>query len=308
MPSPAHSQPGPATPREQSLFRVRNIVPFGVEVEVDLRRPLTPDEQAELQYLRLTQHLLLFRGQSLSMDDQERVMGYLGPVLTDKMDRIDYISNTRKDGDLGEGVILFHSDLSFTPEPFQAISLYGVDVEQAPSTTSFASGARAYRMLPRELQDLLEECHTLHSLAVDNAKRVRDRELPPYNPRAVHQAVLPHPISGEPILYVCEQQIDKIFGFTEEESEKLLETLFSYLYAPHNVYHHHWRNGDLLLWDNIALQHGRLQAPAGPRTLQRVTGAEKGLLLMYPYMQKNWPERVARYTKPRDQWVYTSTG
>lgn len=292
----------------QSPFRVRTIKPFGVEVDFDLRQPLTPEQQAELQSLRLMHHLLLFRNQSLSMEEQERVMSYLGPVLTDKMDRIDYISNTRKDGDLGEGVILFHSDLSFTPTPFEAISLYAVDVEQVPTSTSFASGARAYQALPPDLQAFLADCHTLHCLAVDNATRVRDRELPPYNPRAVHQAIMPHPRSGEPILYVCQQQIDKIFGLEEEESEKLLAELFTYLYAPENIYHHHWRNGDLLIWDNIALQHGRLQAPSGPRTLQRVTCAEKGLLLMYPYMQKNWPERVARYTKPRDQWVYSGQG
>jgi len=287
---------------EQRLIPVRELGPFGVEVDFDLRHPLSPREKAELQYLRLTHHLLLFRNQSLTMEEQEAVMSCLGPVLTDEMDRIDYISNTRRDGDAGEGCIPFHSDLSFTSAPFQAISLHALDVEQAPTSTSFCSNLRAYRALPEQLREMLHGCHTLHCCAVDNSSRTRDRELPSYVPRAVHPAVMSHPISGEPLLYVCYQQIDKIFGLSEEESEALLETLFSYLYAPENIYHHEWRNGDLLIWDNLALQHARLQAPSGPRTLQRVTCAEKGLLLLYPHMQKFWHERTERYTKPRDQW------
>ena len=33
--------------------------------------------------------------------------------------------------------------------------------------------------------------------------------------------------------------------------------LFAILYDEANVYHHHWRQDDLVIWDNIALQHGR---------------------------------------------------
>jgi taurine dioxygenase len=284
------------------IFRSRPVLPFGIEIDFDLRQPLNRDQQEELQRLRLEEHLLLFRNQKLSMLEQERVMAHLGPVLTDKMDRIDYISNTRPDGDLGEGVIQFHSDLSFSPAPFFAISLHAIDVEQASTSTSFASGARAYQALPSDLKERLEVCHTLHCLAIENEKRARDRDLPPYIPRSVHPAIMRHPISDQPLLYVCYQQIDKIFGMSEEESEALLAELFGYLYAPENIYEHHWRNGDLVIWDNLALQHARLQAPTGPRTLQRVTCAEKGILLLYPYLAKDYQERVDRYDKPREEW------
>jgi alpha-ketoglutarate-dependent taurine dioxygenase len=38
----------------------------------------------------------------------------------------------------------------------------------------------------------------------------------------------------------------------------LLEALFEHLYAPEDkVLAHHWRTGDLVLWDNLALQHAR---------------------------------------------------
>jgi hypothetical protein len=50
-----------------------------------------------------------------------------------------------------------------------------------------------------------------------------------------------------------------------------LQALFALLYRPDNVYEHHWREGDLVFWDNLALQHGRppLTQP-GERTLRRM--------------------------------------
>ena len=41
------------------------------------------------------------------------------------------------------------------------------------------------------------------------------------------------------------------------------------MYAPDNVYEHTWQVGDLLVWDNLALQHAR-DAVNGRRTLRRV--------------------------------------
>ena len=50
---------------------------------------------------------------------------------------------------------------------------------------------------------------------------------------------------------------------------------FRVLYAEDNIYEHRWTVGDLVLWDNIALHHGRRDIPVHEaRTLQRVTLAE----------------------------------
>ena len=65
---------------------------------------------------------------------------------------------------------------------------------------------------------------------------------------------------------------DRILDVSEAESESLLADLFAVLYDPANVMEHHWNVGDLVLWDNVALHHGRPDFPADEaRTLQRVT-------------------------------------
>jgi taurine dioxygenase len=61
-----------------------------------------------------------------------------------------------------------------------------------------------------------------------------------------------------------------------DESDALLEELFTYLYAPDNIYEHHWHEGDLVIWDNLAVQHARSATGAAARTLRRVTIAHYG--------------------------------
>jgi taurine dioxygenase len=85
------------------------------------------------------------------------------------------------------------------------------------------------------------------------------------------------------LLSVNQMQTDRIIGLDEHESEETLEALWALLYAPENTYSHDWRVGDLVLWDNIAVQHGRPAPPPGvPRTMRRVTMAEHSVLDLVP--------------------------
>ena len=74
----------------------------------------------------------------------------------------------------------------------------------------------------------------------------------------------------------------------------LLGELFDHLYAPANVYRHRWRNGDLVIWDNIALQHARPDQSATPRRrLRRVAVAEKTFFQLCPQFPPDDPRIAA---------------
>jgi alpha-ketoglutarate-dependent taurine dioxygenase len=80
-----------------------------------------------------------------------------------------------------------------------------------------------------------------------------------------------HPRTGVTILYICEQMTQQIVGMPPEEGERLLEQLFEHMYAPTNRWDHSWRKSDLVVWDNLAVQHARpnvlTEGPA--RTLRK---------------------------------------
>lgn len=94
---------------------------------------------------------------------------------------------------------------------------------------------------------------------------------------------MPHPKTGEPILYISEMQTARIEGYDRRDSDALLSALFDAVYAESNVYRHFWNNGDFVIWDNLALQHARCDLTNMiPRRLQRVAIADKSFFDLCP--------------------------
>jgi len=74
------------------------------------------------------------------------------------------------------------------------------------------------------------------------------------------------------MLYVSQMMTQEIVELPADESETLLEELFAHLYDHEHLWEHEWRNGDLVAWDNLAIQHARSDVRVdGPaRTLRKV--------------------------------------
>jgi taurine dioxygenase len=89
-------------------------------------------------------------------------------------------------------------------------------------------------------------------------------------PHQVRPVLWPHHRTGRPILAVWEQHTDALLPLDPDASTALVEDLYAHLYQPSHTYVHRWRPGDLVLWDNHAIQHGRPALGAAPRTLRRV--------------------------------------
>jgi alpha-ketoglutarate-dependent taurine dioxygenase len=108
---------------------------FGALLELDLRQPLDPAQQREIQEVFTARHLLVFREQDISFEDQVRVVGYLGPVLAGGPE---WVSNVRENGLVPEGALLFHSDFIFTAQPSLGLCLFATEVPPGGSPTNFA--------------------------------------------------------------------------------------------------------------------------------------------------------------------------
>jgi taurine dioxygenase len=259
---------------------------FGCEVTADLRKPMDAAGQAAFRALFFSEKLLVFRNQNLTFDDQLRVVGYCGTVLHDE----DY-RELSTEGNLGAIPLCFHSDLSFTTEPHDGLSLHALDVNDGETSTRFANGIQAWARLPEVVKSKIENRRALAIMSLIQSRRSLPVNPPASLPRAWHDVVKPHPFTGENILYITEMHTVHIEGLEEAENDALLEALFAQLYAPDNIYEHRWANGDLVIWDNLALQHGRpsLQG-CTPRRLQRVTLASKSFNQLCPDIDYSSPE------------------
>jgi taurine dioxygenase len=187
-----------------------------------------------------------------------------------------YVSNKEADAGVPFGRLLFHSDLMWREDAFQLLSLYGVKVDQPAVPTMFASAKHAWDTLSEELRARVHGRFAVHSQDATYQRRAVGSDVVVSTFKAEETVKLPvgyrHRRTGKTLLYVCQQMTHGIADLAHEESEELLEALFEHLYAPGNIVEHHWREGDLVLWDNLALQHARPNVTSeGPtRTLRKV--------------------------------------
>lgn len=259
----------------------RQLAPFGVEVSADLARRPSAADKTELRRLFDEQGLILIRGLSLSMDEQKELCRIFGPVLDTPHENF-VVSNVREDGYLGRQELLFHHDLAYLPEPYSGGALHALEAAEGATSTRFASGTRAWERLPPELRRRVAGANALHV-----KQRVYDRpntlaDLEPGDVCAIHAVAPRHARTDRPYLMVSEDLTVCVAGLGEVESAELLRRLFAVLYAPENVYEHRWQVGDIVIWDNLAVQHARGPVTTAPRSLQRVSIARIGYAQMYP--------------------------
>ena len=70
-----------------------------------------------------------------------------------------------------------------------------------------------------------------------------------------HPIFREHPETGRKALYVTEAFVKSIHGLEPEESQDILQKLYSHASQENFLYRHKWTKGDLLIWDNRSVQH-----------------------------------------------------
>lgn len=254
--------------------------PFGAQLHVDLDAPI---DGAQLRELFALHGLLLVRGQEISAAQQRALLAPLGRIEPhpDGSPMEMEVTNQHAETTAPEGELVFHYDYAYDPEPISAISMYGLLISKDVTPTCFASSARVLERLPAPLLEQLQGREAAHACF-----------LTPYGGPA-ERAVMPDPLiargqpgwgpdhywashpvvwqneAGTPTLFVCLQHTDRIEGLPQEESDALLQDLYAHLYDPAHVYTHRWQPHDLLLWDNLTVQHARPEPLPAPRTLRR---------------------------------------
>jgi alpha-ketoglutarate-dependent taurine dioxygenase len=244
--------------------------PFGVEVVgLDVRADAAHADRARVVDAFFARHLVLVRDQhDVSIDEQLAFASWFGTIRTPSREihphlrdtdlRYTYLSNTREDGTGGANAELVpHQDYSFA-DPVGAICLYAIEVSTTGGETGFIDAALAYTRLPEAVRERVD-----HREAVHFERFARG----PVPNRVRHPVVLHHPVTDLPILFV-----DPLFteAIADEADESLLAELQETFAAPSIQYWHRWRPGDLLIWDNLVLQHARHEFPATDRrTIRR---------------------------------------
>ena len=265
---------------------VRRLAPtFAAEIDgVDLNR-LSPIELQSVKDAWLAHKVLVFHDQQLDEDGLVAFAQQLGDIeihlrqsRTTGRREVMLVSNKTEDGKpigrLGNQELNWHMDQIFMPEPTAGTILYAVEVTPEGGNTWFCDLGAAYETLPAGLREQVEQRQAVHSAATaDRRVGIRLTEAQRERaPEVVHPLVRTHPLSGTKALYFSLNHTARIDGRSEEDSLPVFEQLRRHATQQEQVYEHHWRVGDLVLWDNAATMHRRDPFPNHHARLMRRVG------------------------------------
>jgi taurine dioxygenase len=262
--------------------------------------PLTPHIGAEIRGIDLSERpdeatvsaiyktwldrlVIVFRNQSLAMEDLPRVTRYFGemggldrpakyhpPGFARTLPGIMMISNIRENGEpigaLPDGEMMFHHDMIHKEVPSKATLLYSIEIPSEGGNTLFASGYAAYETLDPAIREKLEGRHALHHYNYGSTQRGDDRGTEAFN-ECIHPVFRTHEETGRKAVYVNRLMTVKVIDMGAAESDALLSAVFDHAERREFIYEHVWRKGDLLLWDNRCSSHARTDFPSAERRL-----------------------------------------
>jgi taurine dioxygenase len=225
---------------------------------------------AEIYRAWLDANVVVVPGQELEIEDflrYSRRFGLVVPHPSKSTRHVDYpeitelgVNKFGADGKLDmaiyrRGAEGWHTDGAYDQEPFKATQLYALAVPSRGGNTLFASMYAAYDALPERLKERLDG--RLGAFTYGGRRKAtallneEDRDWKP----VFHPIVRTHPETGRKALYFDPGKILRIEGLEAQESDALIDELTGRMIQPDGEYHHQWRKGDIVIWDNRCSYH-----------------------------------------------------
>jgi len=280
---------------QQQTMRSFDVRPTGAALGAEIRGvDLARIDDAGFDLLHrawLDHGVLLLRDQQLTDEDLVRFSRRFGALdeapiqetgrrFVEGYPEIYVVSNVLgQDGEpigsLGAGEAVWHTDMSYLPEPPKLSMLYALEVPPAGGETGFCTMYGAYDGLPAALKQRIEGMQIKHDGTYNSGGYLRQgvtaTDDPRTSPGALHPLVCTHPETGKRGLYLGRRRNAYLSGLDLAESEALLDELWAYATKPELSWYNDWRVGDVVIWDNRCTMHRRNPFPADSRRVMHRT-------------------------------------
>lgn len=238
---------------------------------IDLSQPLDDETFAWVADAFANHPVLVFREQNLGAAELAAFGRRFGVPRKHALmkyrhadhEEVSWLTNIEEDGKIDwygvKRATEWHTDSTYEQQlPLMAM-LHAKEVPSSKGGTMFADMRTAYDTLPAATKVRLAGLTGLHGRSSgpagerlygdDKGKtEVEYDELP-------RPAVVSHPVTGRPILFVNPMHTHGFVGMTKDEAWPLIEELAAHSTQERFTYYHSWQVGDLLMWDERATMH-----------------------------------------------------
>ena len=262
-------------------FEMEDLSPFiGSKIRgLDVSKPIAVDTLSELRRVWLERKVLFFPDQQLTPDQQVAFTRQFGEV-----DKYPFLKGIKGNPliapvlKLPEETINFggvwHSDTTYLELPAGGASLYALELPPLGGDTIFCNMGTAYEALSQEIKDKIDPLQAVNTSNKAAVSKTRSHRLADSGDRSaprvfthVHPVVRTHPESGERTLYVNEAHTSRFEGWTDKDSEPLLNELYQHARKPEFQCRFRWTLGAVVLWDNRSTHHYPINDYHGYRRL-----------------------------------------
>jgi len=271
-------------------LEIRPLGPaLGAEIGgVDIAAGIDDQQFAELRRAFAEYAVIFLRDQRITPDEHIAFARRWGEINVNRffraVDTHPLIAEVRKEPDQKANIgSSWHTDHSYDQVPAMGSLLYAREVPEIGGDTLFASMYAACDALSSGLRAMLSTMHALHSSRHafgagaylgadldDIGGRLGNTEAATQD--AIHPVIIRHPLSGRPALYVNGDFTLRFDGWSQAESQPLLDYLYAHASRPEFSCRFRWRRGSMAIWDNRATHHCALNDYQGQRrVMHRIT-------------------------------------
>lgn len=271
---------------------LREDLPFGLRLGGITRALLEKAEvRREIDALFVAHGMIVFEGVEESDAMQLAVSNCFGPLKEHPVKSLARVDGRRLPGVIelhtrphSGGVVEvdgkrvshwlpWHFDHCYNDELNRAGVLRAVKIVEEGGITGFVDGVALYRMFPESLRKAIEGKEIVYRLATQydhlrfgrpaRYEMIVPKPIPEgfaaqaaAMPRAVHPAVWTRP-TGEKVLHVSLYMAEGILGEETPTGDALLDEVCQEInhLAARCAYHHRWRPGEMIIWDNLRMLH-----------------------------------------------------
>ena len=252
-----------------------NVTPLssaiGAEIgNVDISKDLSSTVITEIRRALLEHLVIFFRDQDLSNPERHKMFTkyfgdlFIHPNFNLGQNNPEMVYLTRKPGDTAAAGEKWHADTTMMKNPPMGAILFALEVPDWGGDTLFANQYMAFENLSPGMKKLLMNLRAVHndsrvagpavSLNSKRATKVREDDDWTLTENA-HPVIRTHPETHKKCLFVNSIYVHHFEGMSVEESQDLLEFLYTESTRPEYSCRFRWKNNSVAFWDNRCVQH-----------------------------------------------------
>ena len=159
---------------------------------------------------------------------------------------------------------VWHTDVSFKPNPPFASILYSKVIPSSGGDTLWSCLSSIYDALPQNMKNYLENLKAVHDMG-DFRNTFTNNEPIGFAEKlnkgfnkfgsSIHPIVKSHPITKKKFIYINPGFTNHIVGLNSTDSNNLLNYLFTFMNKPEFQVRFKWSENTIAIWDNRCTMH-----------------------------------------------------